>query len=134
MKYDLVQVGLELFVQSNWSATEVQYSNIGLHTEALNEYMRCHVIFGEGIARTIGTGCYRQFGLLTLTAFVRPSVGTARLLELATDLSDLVRSIIVPASGGTPAVQLKVPSLFTDYTERDGWVQAQVSCPFYYDL
>lgn len=134
MFYPEVQENLEEYIQSNWATTALQFNNVHFITESYEQFVRCNVVFGDAEARTVTSGCYRQFGLLILTAFARPNSGTEPILNLAKALSLLVRSVVVPASGGAPAVQLKVPSLFTDFKERDGWVQAQVSCPFYYDI
>lgn len=134
MNYAEVQASLESFVQSNWATTAIQFNNVAFLADAYSQYVRCNVIFGDAEQRTVTSGCYRQFGLLVLTAFARPNTGSEAVLNLANALSSLVRSVIVPPSGGAPAVQLKVPDLFTDFRERDGWIQAQVSCPFYYDI
>jgi hypothetical protein len=136
LKYDVVQQSIEEFVQDNWSHTAVAYENVEFDSEPVSEYVRCNVVFGEGLSRTVTVGCYRQTGLLLLSIFVRPSTGTSRKLALAALASDLVKSVIVQPTPPlvAPAVNLKVPSLFNDPKERDGWVQAQVSCPFYYDI
>lgn len=33
-----------------------------------------------------------------------------------------------------PVVKMFEPSMYSDTKERDGWIMAQMSCPFYYDL
>lgn len=136
MKYDVVQQSLEEFVAANWSETTVQYDNVAFKSDLYQEYLQCTVVFGEGSSRTITKGCYRQVGLLLLTVKTKPGTGSARKLELAKLAAEMILSVVVlpvlPLIA--PAVNLKTPDLFNDNKERDGWVMAQVSCPFYYDL
>jgi hypothetical protein len=136
VKYDVVQQSLEEFVQINWTYTAVQYDNIAFNSDIYHEYVRSSVIFGEGSSRSVTKGCYRQAGLLIITVFTKPAIGTARKLELANLAAEMMRHFVVlPISPLiAPAVNLKVPDLFNDPKEQSGWVQAQVSCPFYYDL
>lgn len=136
MKYDVVHQSLEEFIQAGWAYTAVQYSNVGFNSEQYTEYLRCDIVFGEGSSRTITQGCYRQVGVLLLSVFVRPGLGQVRKLALATLAADLVRHQQVSATLPlvAPVVKLKVPDLFEDDKERNGWVMAQVSCPFYYDF
>lgn len=137
MKYAAVQQSLEKYIQTNWTATAgVQYDNVPFNSEAYEEYLRLNVIFGEGISRSLIQGYYRQPGIILLSILVRPAVGSSRKLQLATTAADLVRhKVVQPVPPlDAPAVNLKVPSLFSDNKERDGWVMAQVSCPFYYDF
>lgn len=136
MKYDIVQQSLEEFVATNWSATEIQYDNVSFNSELYSEYLQCTIRFGEAADRSIIRGCYRQVGLLILTAKVKPGTGTARKLVLATLAADMVKNVVVHATLPlvAPNVVLKVPDMHPDDRERDGWVMAQVSCPFYYDF
>ena len=136
MKYDVVQQSLEEFVAANWSETTVQYDNVSFKSDLYQEYLQCTVVFGEGSSRTVTKGCYRQVGLLLLTVKTKPGTGSARKLELARLASEMVLSVVVQPVPPliAPAVNLKTPDLFNDNKERDGWVMAQVSCPFYYDL
>lgn len=136
MKYDVVQQSLEEFVKTNWTATAIQFDNVAFNSDIYTEYLQCTIVFGEGFARTVTKGCYRQVGLLILSAKTKPGIGSARKLELAKLAAEMVLSVVVqPVSPlVAPAVNLKTPDLFSDNKERDGWVMAQVSCPFYYDL
>lgn len=135
MKYNVVQQSLEEFVKTNWTETAVQYDNVAFNADIFTEYVQCNIVFGEGSARTITKGCYRQVGLLILTVKTKPGLGSARKLELASIAAEMMTSVVVqPVSPLiAPAVNLKTPDLFNDSKERDGWVMAQVSCPFYYD-
>ena len=136
MKYDIVQQALEFYVQSNWTETSIQYDNVAFNSDLYTEYLRCSIVFGDGNKRSVTAGCYRVVGLLILSAFVKPSIGTSRLLQLASIASTMVVSKIVspqaPEIG--PKVNLKVPDMYPEFKEHSGWVMAQVSCPFYYDL
>lgn len=136
MKYDVVQQSLEEFVAANWSQTAVQYDNVAFKSDLYQEYLQCTVVFGEGFSRTVTKGCYRQVGLLLLTVKTKPGTGSARKLELAKLAAEMVLSVVVQPVPPlvAPVVNLKTPELFNDNKERDGWVMAQVSCPFYYDL
>lgn len=136
MKYDVVQESLEEFIRANWSHTDVQYDNVAFNSEMYTEYLQMTVVFGEASSRTVTKGCYRQPGLLLLTVKTKPGTGNARKMELARLASELVVSkVVYPVSPlVAPSINLKVPDLFSDNKDRDGWVMAQVSCPFYYDL
>lgn len=136
MKYDVTQQSIEEFVKANWTHTEIQWDNVAFNSELFNEFLRCNIVFGEGSARTITQGCYRQVGLLMLSVFVRPGEGSARKLQLAAAAADMVRKQAIAATLPlvAPVVKMQVPDLFNDNKERDGWVMAQVSCPFYYDF
>lgn len=136
MKYDVVQQSLEEFVAANWPHTTVQYDNVAFNSDLYDEYVRCTVVFGDGDQRSVTKGCYRVMGLLILTVFTKPATGTARLLELASLAANMMVSVIVSPTPplDAPKVNLKVPDLYKNVKEQSGWVQAQVSCPFYYDL
>lgn len=136
MKYDVVQQSLEEFVKANWTETAIQYDNVAFNSDIYTEYLQMTVVFGEGFSRTVTQGCYRQVGLLLLTVKTKPGIGSARKLELAKLAAEMVISVVVQPVPPliAPAVKLKTPDLFNDNKERDGWVMAQVSCPFYYDL
>lgn len=136
MKYAQVQQSLEEYFGSNWTETSIQNENAPFDSELYDEYVRLTLQFGDGLSRTVGIGCYRVIGLFIVSIFVRPSVGTARALALADTVSGLlVHKVVRPVAPlEAPAVNLKVPDLTKNFRERDGWVMAQVSCPFYYDL
>ena len=136
MKYDVVQQSMEEFVKTNWTETAIQYDNVAFNSDIYTEYLQLTVVFGEGFSRTVTQGCYRQMGLLLLTVKTKPGIGSARKLELANLAAEMVISVVVQPVPPliAPAVNLKTPDLFNDNKERDGWVMAQVSCPFYYDL
>jgi len=135
MKFAQVQQSIEEYIQAQWTATQVAFDNSGFNSDLYDQYLRCNVLFGEGRKRTVTVGCYRQIGVLMLTVFVKPAVGRARLLDLANIAATLVTDVRVGATLPlvAPVVNLKVPDLILDNTERSGWVQANVSSPFYYD-
>jgi len=135
MKFAQVQQSIEEYIQAQWTVTQVAFDNAGFNSDLYDQYLRCNVLFGEGRKRTVTVGCYRQIGVLMLTVFVKPAVGRARLLDLANIAATLVTDVRVGATLPlvAPVVNLKVPDLILDNTERSGWVQANVSSPFYYD-
>ena len=123
-------------MKTNWTQTAIQYDNVAFNSDIYTEYLQMTVVFGEGFSRSVTKGCYRQVGLLLLTAKTKPAIGSKRKLELARLAAEMVVSVVVnpvlPLIA--PTVNLKTPDLFNDNQERNGWVMAQVSCPFYYDL
>ena len=135
MKFAQVQQSIEEYIKAQWTETQVAYDNVQFNSDLYDQYLRCNILFGEGRKRTITVGCYRQIGMLMLTVFVKPAVGRARLLDLANIAATLVTDVRVGATLPlvAPVVNLKVPDLILDNTERSGWVQANVSSPFYYD-
>lgn len=136
MKYAEVQQSLEEFVQATWSDTQIHFDNVAFNSDMYTEFVRCNVLFGEGIQRSVTKGCYRQIGSLVLSVFTKSASGSARKLELANIASLIVTSAVVRPVAPliAPSVNLMVPTLFNENNERNGWVMAQVSCPFYYDL
>lgn len=136
MKYEVVQTALETFLVNNWTETAVQYDNVAFNSEIYTEYIRCHVAFGEALPRSISRGCYRQTGLLMISVFVKPSSGSQRKLEIASAAAEMLRSIVVaPVAPATdPKTNILEPTIVSDNKESNGWVQAVLSFPFYYDL
>lgn len=139
MKYDVVKRSLEQWIAAEWAAgpnTQIQYDNVAIDIANLTEYMQFTVRFGEAIKRSLPVGCYRQFGIILFSAKTKPDRGSARKLQLATLAAEiLLNAVVTPVTPlVAPTVNLREPDLFDDTRERDGWVMAQVSCPFYYDL
>jgi hypothetical protein len=139
MMYDVVKQSLEEFVIANWSDTDVstiQFDNVPFNTDLFDEYVQFSVRFGESVKRSLPKGCYRQPGMVIFTVKTRPDQGSQRKLELARSAAEmLVNAVISPTLPlVAPRVVMREPSLFDDNSQRDGWVMAQVSCPFYYDL
>jgi len=140
MQYDVAQKIIEGYVTSQWEAfsdkTAIQYDNVAFNSDLYHEYARCTVVFGEGQARTVTAGCYRQTGVLMLGIYQKPGTGTERLNKLASRAADMLKSQRarpdLPAT--TPTVVFKVPSIHRDLNEKLGWIMAQVICPFYYDI
>lgn len=139
MMYDLVKKNLEEFVLANWTLTPVssiQFDNVAFNSDLFNEYVQFTVRFGESIKRSLAARCYRQMGLVILTVKTKPNQGSDRKLKLARAASEMFMNKKVPAVPAPPApvANLREPDLFDDTNARDGFVMAQVSCPFYYDL
>ena len=139
MKYDVVKQSLEEWLQANWTATPVsaiQFDNVAFITDLYTEYVQFTVRFGESVKRSLPIGCYRQFGLLLITVKTKPDQGSNRKLVIARAAAELMLNAVVSPVPPlvAPRVVLREPDLFDDNRQRDGWVMAQVSCPFYYDL
>lgn len=136
MMYDRVQTSLETFVQTNWTTTPLSFDNVPFNSDAVDEFVDCSIVFGDSMKTSLPAKDYRVIGLLILTVYVKPATGVARATTLASNLSTMVVSAAVqPVLPHTaPVVQLKDPVLHTNFREQSGWVKAQISCPFYYDL
>lgn len=136
MEYGPAQQLIEEYIQKNWVATACQFDNVPFNSDLYEEFSRCTIVFGEGLARTVTKGNYRQTGVMFFSIFVKPATGTARMNELLdAAVSLFVSAVIYPALPLVkPVVKFKVPSLYRNFKEQDGWVMAQASCPFYYDL
>jgi hypothetical protein len=132
VNYDAVQRSIEEHVQTNWTLTEVAFDNIAFNSDIFHEYMKCSVLFGDGFSRAVNKGCYRQIGVLKLSIYTKPAIGSARKLELATAAALMITHKVIISDPSL--VNFLVPDLSSDNTERNGWVQTQLSCPFYYDL
>lgn len=143
MKFDVVQQSLEEYVQTNWSDTGIQFDNVAFNADLYTEYLRCTIVFGDTDQPERSNGqmslvprCYRVMGFVILDVFVKPAIGTVRMLELGTIAANLLKSKIVHAVSPlvAPAVNFQVPTLAKNTAERHGWVSAQISAPFYYDF
>ena len=134
--YDVVKQSLEEFIAANWTETQVQYDNVAFNSDLYEEYAQFTVRFGELIKRSLPKGCYRQPGILIFTIKTKPDLGTARKLALAADVATMLTDVVVSPTPPlvAPSVTVKEPALFDDNRQRDGWVMAQLSFPFYYDL
>lgn len=135
MKYAEVQESLETYVKANWTFTAIAFDNVPFQSELYTEYIRCNVLFGLANKKSLPPACYRQTGVLMLTVFTKPGTGKNRLLELANEAATLVTDVRVNAIPPhvAPVVNLKTPDFNGSNTERSGWIQAEVSSPFYYD-
>ena len=143
MKYDVVNQSLEEYVQTNWSDTAIQFDNVAFNADIYTEYLRCTVVFGDTDAPEMANGqrsvvprCYRVMGYVFLDVFVKPAIGVVRMLELGTMAANLLKSKQVKpvAPLAAPVVNFGVPTLVKNTSERNGWVNAQISAPFYYDF
>lgn len=136
MDYDLIQRSIEEFIQANWTHTAIHFDNVAFNSDDYIEYIRCTIIYGDGLQKTLAKGSYRQVGLITLAVFTKPATGVARQLSLASTASRMLTSVTIRAALPlvAPVINCKVADLFVDNVEKFGWVQAQISCPFYYDL
>lgn len=139
MKYDVVKQSLEEDFRSRWEMTPVdaiQFDNVGFNSSLFKEYVSFTVRFGEAFKRSLPTGCYRQPGILIASVFTLPGFGSARKLQLVTVLAEMYVNAVIRAQEPleAPVVNMFEPTMIDDDRERDGWVMAQMSCPFYYDL
>ncbi len=139
MKYDVVKQSLEEFVIANWALTptnSIQFDNVAFNSDLFSEYVQFTVRFGDALKRSLSAKCYRQLGLAILTVKTKPNQGSDRKLKLARAASEMFLNAKVLAAPPliAPVVNMREPDLFDDTKDRDGFVMAQVSCPFYYDL
>lgn len=139
MKYDVVTQSLEEDFRNRWVMTPtdaIQFDNVPFNSVLYNEYVAFTVKFGEAFKRSLPAGCYRQPGLLMVSVFVKPATGPARKLALATVAAEMYLNAVIQAQEPlvAPVVKMFEPTLYDDSKDRDGWVMAQMSCPFYYDL
>ena len=137
MHYAAVQQTLEKFVKTNWTHTSaLQFEDVPFNTDLYEEFARCTIKFGDAVSRTVTQGCYRQFGVLMISVFVKPGKGTKRKLSLASLAADMIthKEIHAVLPHSSPVVKTKVADLYDDNVEKAGWVQAKVSAPFYYDF
>jgi hypothetical protein len=139
VKYDVVTQSLEEDFRNRWTLTSIdaiQFENVPFNSTLFEEYVGFTVRFGESFKRSLPVGCYRQAGLLIISVFVRPAKGAARKLILATAVAEMYLNAVIQAQEPlvAPVVKMYEPTLYDDNKDRDGWVMAQMSCPFYYDL
>jgi hypothetical protein len=135
MKMAVVQQMIEEYVRSMWTATAISYEDVPFTPDIYEEFLQLTIQMGDGQQRTVTRGEYRTIGLIILTIHVRPAKGSARKLQLADLAADMIisKTILPVAPLVSPAVQTWTPDVIKDPKEMNGWVRAQVSCPFYYD-
>lgn len=132
MKFLETQTLLEQYVLDNVAEPELRvFENVSVSTEHVNEWMRVSMQFGESELRALGSRCYRVPGILFFQIYTRPDIGSARAHKLADTIANLFKG---RAIGSDPTVNFLAPSLAKLIPERTGWTQAQLACPFYYDL
>lgn len=136
MKYLEVQTLLETFVQNNVTGVQVTFENMAFASDVYTEWVRSTIQFGDSLLRALSSNCYRVAGIHIFEIYVRPATGSARIHELADTLTSLFKGakiapVIVETS---PTVYYLAPTLSKFFAERTGWVSAQLTCPFYYDL
>lgn len=131
MKFAEIQSTLETYFQSQWTATPLAFENVIFDSSAEKEFVRFSLQYGQSVLRAIGGVCYRQIGVAFVQIFIRPSIGVDRINKLADLASNILTNVQVPLSG--KFIQLNMPSLSSRSAERDGWVMATLSVPFYFD-
>jgi hypothetical protein len=136
MNYADVQKSIEKYLQAQWTATALKFENQAFNTDMYEEYTRATIQFGDSVLRSLGVRCYRTPGILFLDFYVRPGVGSHRLVELADLASDLLvgTSVAAVLPDTAPVVEFTEPSLSKDLAERTGWVSAQLMIEFYFDI
>lgn len=137
MKFAEAQQSIEEYVKSQWgNASPIAFEDVASNSDLYEEYVSLVVQFGESMQTSVTKGHYRVPGLVIVTVYTRPDAGSVRKLELANAAADmLVSKLILPTPPlDAPAIYCKVPSVAKDLRQLDGWVRAQVSCPFYYDV
>lgn len=131
MKYEDVQTRLETHVKTLWTATALTFENVNFDPTSVSEFARFTVQFGEPSQRALGGSCYRIIGVAFLQIFIKPNIGTFRLVELADIASTMFANQRLPLGAGY--IHLWLPSLAKSTNARDGWVMGNLSCPFYFD-
>ena len=139
MRYAAVKQSVEVFFLTNWVSTPnntIQFDAAPFNSEPFTEYVQFTIQFGDMIRTSLASRCFRQFGMVMVSIKVRPGTGAHRKLVLAGAAAILLNNAVVRpvAPLVAPAAKFRESSLYDESVERDGWVMAQVSCPFYYDL
>lgn len=125
MSFSIVKSTIESHIASNWTETAVQYENVDLNTDSLNEYISIHVLSGEGVQATLGDiGEYKVTGVLVVIIFTELGTGSKRAKELADTMSDLFRGAKIND------ITFKVPS-GTRVAFSGSYYQFNLSIPFY---
>jgi hypothetical protein len=93
-------------------------------------FIRHSIVFGRGLATSLGDECYRHVGIQYLSIFYKTGTGIQSQIEKATEIVKYYTKKIVT---GTPNVVFEVASVNKQPRDADGYSQLQVVCPFYFD-
>jgi len=94
LTFDAERISLETRFDTNWILTPIKWPNVTLTTKSLNEWVAFSLV--QDISRIAQKGStsnvYRYFGNTVIQIFIRPFIGSARALELATDAATIWRT------------------------------------------
>lgn len=127
MSFDTVRRDIEKRVVDNWATTRVAFDNVEFTPKDGEDWIRVQIFDGTANRINIGrVGVHRHPGLLTLQLFVPGKTGTKVLRGYGDTLSTLFRD--VQFNG----ITCRTPS-FSYVGESDGWAQANITVPYYWD-
>lgn len=119
---------IESRLQTNWTATPIQFENVPL-AEPGAAYVALFIRDGEGVQISLGTPALRRWpGIIILQVFVPERTGTRKAREYADALATIFDRAQF-SSGASGVISCHTPSIDTVGT-RDGWCQVNVTVPF----
>jgi len=122
------KISLETWFDTNWSSTPVQYPNVTLSTNSLDEYITMEIVHDLSSQALTGVdqNLYRYTGFIVNRTFTRPAVGHRPVAQLHTDISDIWRAASIPfITIMSPIIEL--------VGVNDGWYQSDIIHPFLRD-
>lgn len=108
----------------------VHYDNEPFESPGDSAWIRCHIVFGEAVRRSLGSSSsrYRSVGVMMANIYTPIGKGDKAGLAIAETVRDAFRS--VTADG----ISYRVPSVIPVGRSDNGkWWQINVNCPFYFD-
>jgi len=121
-----IRQAIESRLASGWSTTPIAWDNVYFSPPANSPFLRMTILFGEELQVSMLNG-YRQHGIIDISVFVPVGSGTATAYSYADTLSGLFRGQQFSGISCRGAKTTRIPSL------EKGWVQLNVSIPFYAD-
>jgi hypothetical protein len=129
---------IDSYISTNWTYTQVQYQNRTLETTTLSEYVAFSLApissSQESITGIVHAG-ERLTYYLVAQIFVKKGVGTGKMEQLVDYLRGLFNiETRIKLLNGTELIgyiSFDVPYMPDNVeTEKKGWTQFNISCPF----
>lgn len=129
MSLTTLKTSLESKFNTDWSnQTNISWDNVEFDSREVSEWVRFNVLFGDEVQASLGgsVNTFRLHGVVIVQIFVEPNSGAKRATELADNVGDIWRAVVVnSAVFKTP--KIKVIGF------NQGWYQINVSIEFHND-
>jgi hypothetical protein len=94
MSFSSLRATIETLFSTNWTHTSVEYDNVPIDLEGVNEYVSLAILEGESVQTSLGTdGEYKIPGFVVISVFTQREVGTVRSRVLSDYVATIFRGV-----------------------------------------